>query len=331
MKIGPARFALPVIAAACVGLSLAPVPLSAAPAIGEQAPAFTGTDTRGTTHALGDYHGKVVVLEWTNHECPYTVKHYDSGNMQALQKEATGDGAVWLSVISSAPGAQGHVSAEGADELTETRDAAPTAVLLDPSGDIGRLYGAKTTPHMYVIDRDGTPADLLGDLMGVVENRLREKIMDKFDKLEPGVLEAALAASQQRMKSRIREDKDIAEAQSFIRKKKIRKELNGQLLASLLREKKQAHFCVGFAEMAGVDYLAAKRALEHESPDGLALICKAAGIEKALFVSLAVLREGAQTNAFSKARDLGALYERVSRSEAERVLRFWRMRKDMAA
>src|SRR5690606_17683222 len=94
-------------------------------------------------------------LEWTNHGCPYVRRHYDSGNMQALQEEATGAGAVWLSVVSSPPGTQGHVDGPEADELTTSRDARPTAVLLDPKGQVARLYEARTTPHMYVIDPDG--------------------------------------------------------------------------------------------------------------------------------------------------------------------------------
>jgi hypothetical protein len=100
--------------------------------------------------------GTPVILEWTNHDCPYVRKHYESGNMQALQKEARDAGYVWLSVISSAPGKQGHVSPAEADELTAGRGAAPTAVLLDVDGAMGRAYGAKTTPHMFVIDGAGT-------------------------------------------------------------------------------------------------------------------------------------------------------------------------------
>jgi peroxiredoxin len=126
-----------------------------APELGKPAPTFEGVDSHGKPHALADYRGKVVVLEWTNHGCPYVGKHYGTGNMQALQKEAAEKGVVWLSVISSAPGTQGHVSPKQANELTETRDAAPAAVLLDPEGEIGQLYAAKVTPHMYVIDVQG--------------------------------------------------------------------------------------------------------------------------------------------------------------------------------
>ena len=128
----------------------------AAPEIGAPAPAFTGVDTAGKTWALEDLAGQPVVLEWTNHDCPYVEKHYGAGNMQALQREATDAGYVWLSVISSAPGTQGHVSAAQADALTAERDAAPTAVILDTDGSIGRAYRARTTPHMYLIDETGT-------------------------------------------------------------------------------------------------------------------------------------------------------------------------------
>ncbi len=131
-------------------------PAHAEPATGAPAPDFVGTDTKGKAHRLSDLKGKRVVLEWTNHDCPFVRKHYGAGNMQATQKDARGKGAIWLSVISSAPGLQGHVTPAEADQLTETRGAAPDAVLLDPSGQIGRLYGAVTTPHMFIIDMDGT-------------------------------------------------------------------------------------------------------------------------------------------------------------------------------
>jgi len=127
----------------------------AAVSVGQPAPDFSGVDTRGQTHSLSDFAGKTVVLEWTNHDCPYVVKHYSAGNMQRQQKAATEEGVIWLSVISSAPGKQGHVEPAEADRLTQSRNASPTAVILDPSGEIGRAYGARTTPHMYVIDGEG--------------------------------------------------------------------------------------------------------------------------------------------------------------------------------
>lgn len=138
-----------------VALGAASSSVLASPNVGETAPDFVGTDTKGKQHKLSDLRGKTVILEWTNHGCPYVKKHYGAGNMQALQKKAKADGIVWLSVISSAPGTQGHVDGSAADKLTADRGAAPSAVLLDPEGKIGRLYGAQTTPHMYIITPDG--------------------------------------------------------------------------------------------------------------------------------------------------------------------------------
>lgn len=138
---------------------------------GKPAPDFSGRDSYGRLHSLEQYRGQTLVLEWTNHDCPYVVKHYSSGNMQKLQKEAARQDVAWLSVISSKPGAQGHVSPERANELTRSRGAAPTAVLLDETGDIGRLYGATTTPHMYVIDPEGHLV-----YMGAIDNRRSTKL-----------------------------------------------------------------------------------------------------------------------------------------------------------
>lgn len=129
---------------------------AAGPVLGQPAPPFTATDSNGKTVSLTDFRGKVVVLEWTNHECPFVQRHYESGNMQALQKAATADGVIWLSIVSSAPKEQGNVTPAEANKLTASRGAVPTAVLLDPMGTIGHLYGAKTTPHMFVIDAAGT-------------------------------------------------------------------------------------------------------------------------------------------------------------------------------
>jgi peroxiredoxin len=134
---------------------LAARPAWAAAKVGEAAPAFTINATSGSPVSLASHKGKLVVLEWTNHECPYVRKHYESGNMQGLQREATGQGVVWLTVISSSPGTQGFVTAPQADELTTSRKAAPTAVLLDPTGVAGKAYGATNTPHMYVVDKAG--------------------------------------------------------------------------------------------------------------------------------------------------------------------------------
>jgi len=123
---------------------------------GDTAPDFTLTDSNGQSVSLSDYAGKQVVLEWTNHECPFVRKHYSSGNMQATQKAITDEGVVWLSVISSAPGKQGYVKGDEANELTESRGAHPTRVLLDPTGEVGRLYGATATPQLVVMDAEHT-------------------------------------------------------------------------------------------------------------------------------------------------------------------------------
>jgi len=123
--------------------------------VGDAAPGFTGTDSHGQTHKLSDYRGKFVVLEWTNNGCPYTRKHYNSGNMQSLQKEWTARGVVWLTILSSAPGEQGYMTASEENAYIARVHAAPTAAILDPTGAIGREYSARTTPHMFVIDPSG--------------------------------------------------------------------------------------------------------------------------------------------------------------------------------
>src|SRR5215469_10978522 len=124
--------------------------------VGDPAPDFTATDSNGKPHHLADYKGKYVVLEWHNQGCPYTRKHYESGNMQRLQKEWTGKGVMWFTVISSAPGTQGYVTASEENDYVKRMHAVPTAVLLDSDGTVGHLYAAKTTPHMYIIDPKGT-------------------------------------------------------------------------------------------------------------------------------------------------------------------------------
>ncbi len=182
-----------------------------------------------------------------------------------------------------------------------------------------------------LVDRHDTPADLLNDLMMVVEAKLREKILQRFDDLEPGVLEAALAASHDRLANRIAEDREVAEAQKFVRAKKLRNQLDGSLLASLLREGEITKFCVAFADMTGVDYHTARRAYEAEDVDALTLVSKAAGLEKTLFVTIAVLRAGAREDAFSKASELGKIYDALDTASAQRALRFMKARRAAAA
>ena len=123
---------------------------------GAAAPDFTLTDTSGASHKLSDFKGKTVVLEWVNHGCPFVVKHYSKGNMQGLQADYTSKGVVWLSICSSAEGKQGYNTAEGWQKLNAEKGGKATAILLDPEGTVGKLYGAKTTPHMYVINAEGT-------------------------------------------------------------------------------------------------------------------------------------------------------------------------------
>ena len=126
------------------------------PDLGKTAPDFTVTDTKGAAVKLSSFKGKLVVLEWSNHQCPYVRKHYGSGNMQKTQAAARDLGVVWITIISSAPGEQGHVNAAEADKLTAERNAKPVHVVLDPRGQIGRLYAAKVTPHMFIIGTDGS-------------------------------------------------------------------------------------------------------------------------------------------------------------------------------
>lgn len=134
----------------------------AAAQLGAPAPGFTLTSANGDAVSLADFRGKIVVLEWTNHDCPFVRKHYNSGTMQSLQRDARAGGVVWLTIISSAPGEQGHVSRAEAQRLSASRGATPTAVLFDPDGKTGRAYGARTTPHMYIITADGKLAYMGG-------------------------------------------------------------------------------------------------------------------------------------------------------------------------
>lgn len=133
---------------------------------GKPAPDFALKDSAGKTVKLSDFKGKTVVLEWTNQDCPYVRKHYGTGNMQELQKDAAKKDVVWLTISSSAPGRQGHVTGLEADELTKTRDAAPAAFLHDLDGRVGHAYDARVTPHMYVIDKAGLVA-----YMGAIDDK----------------------------------------------------------------------------------------------------------------------------------------------------------------
>lgn len=153
------RERIPVIlgAAAAAAITAGALIVSSASAAppGNAAPAFKEVNTAGKEVSLADFKGKTVILEWTNDGCPFVKKHYNSNNMQETQAAATQDGVVWLTVISSKPGSQGYVNGAQADKLTTDRGAKPTHVLLDPDGSMGKAYGAKVTPHMYIITPDG--------------------------------------------------------------------------------------------------------------------------------------------------------------------------------
>ena len=152
-------------------------PSAATPKVGEPAPAFTAVDTRGASHSLEAYRGQWVVLEWVNHECPYTKKHYKSidggpGNTQAMQRDYA-KRVVWLSVVSSAPGKQGFTTAAEADVLTQEKGAAPTALIRDTTGTLGRLYGARNTPQYAIIDAQGVLR-----YAGAIDDKPSSKVKD---------------------------------------------------------------------------------------------------------------------------------------------------------
>jgi hypothetical protein len=168
------------------------LPVFAAVEPGDTAPDFTLTDVQGQKHSLSDYKGKYVVLEWNNPECPFVHKHYDSGNMQKLQKEERAKGVVWLTINSASANRQGDVPADQLEKYVQDNHADPTAYMRDPDGTVGHLYGAKTTPHMFVIAPDGKliyeggidnkptpdPADIPG-ATNYVRNALDESMSGK--------------------------------------------------------------------------------------------------------------------------------------------------------
>lgn len=142
-------FAGVILAAGFTGLVCADVE------VGKAAPDFSLTDSNGQVHLLSQYKGKFVVLEWLNYDCPFVKKHYNSGNMQTLQKAYTDKSVVWLSIISSVPGKEGYYEPVEVNKMSTEKGASPTAVLLDPQGEAGRLYGAQTTPHMFIVNPEG--------------------------------------------------------------------------------------------------------------------------------------------------------------------------------
>jgi peroxiredoxin len=180
------------LATLSVALAFAPIARSAAADLGQPAPAFRLTDLDGQAHALADCAGKYVVLEWTNYECPFVQKHYRSGNLQAMQKDYAAKGVLWFSVNSSAPGKQGHYTvAEWQGRAAEMKNAS-TAILLDPEGSVGKAYGAKTTPHCFIIDPKGTLV-----YMGAVDDKPSTSTADVANALNyvREVLDAGLAGT----------------------------------------------------------------------------------------------------------------------------------------
>ena len=144
------------LAIALGGTALADKTKEATAEIDKKAPVFSLTDAAGEEHSLGDFEGKYVVLEWTNMDCPFVRKHYDSGNMQSLQNAYAEKDVVWLRICSSAPGQQGHMESDVLEKRIDEEKSMATAYLIDADGAVGRMYGAKTTPHMFVIDGEGT-------------------------------------------------------------------------------------------------------------------------------------------------------------------------------
>jgi peroxiredoxin len=173
-KLAPA---VAIVAALVTGIALSIDRTSAigtsSPRPGAPAPAFSAPDIAGRTVNLADYTGKIVILEWTNDGCPFVGKHYDSGNMQALQRKYTGEGNVWLTIASSAPGEEGYVTPAAAKADIARWRAAPTDYLFDPDGAVGHLYDARATPHMVVIDRSGRIA-----YMGAIDDTPSTRLAD---------------------------------------------------------------------------------------------------------------------------------------------------------
>jgi uncharacterized protein (DUF2336 family) len=182
-----------------------------------------------------------------------------------------------------------------------------------------------------LVERENMPTDLLSDLMLSVNTQLRDRILERFDDVDPDELEQAMAASHRRLSDRLQADQEQVDAKTYIRTKAMRKQLDGALIAGLLRRREMVKFYAGFSEMAKVDLIAARRAIEQECIDPLALICKAAGFDKALFVTLAVLRNASHNTGLEQATELDELYRNIEPTDAERAIRFWRMRKDLAA
>ncbi len=144
--------------------------------VGERAPDFSVVDAHGNVHNLSDYEGQYVILEWLNHGCPFVKKHYDGNNMQEMQRRYTEEGVIWLSVVSSAPGTQGYMEPDETIETMEAKNAAPTAILLDVDGTMGRAYDARVTPHMYIINPEG-----ILEFNGAIDDKPTARLRDLED------------------------------------------------------------------------------------------------------------------------------------------------------
>lgn len=179
-----------------VTLPLIPALASAAPAIGAQAPDFALPDQDGNVRRLSEFRGRTVVLEWTNHDCPFVRKHYNSSNMQTLQRDAASRNIVWLSMASSPQGEQGYVTGPEAKALTASRNAAPAAVILDHRSQAARAYAATTTPGMYVIDAEGRLR-----YMGAIDS-IRSTRVEDVPRAEPFLRDAMIAVQEGRQLER---------------------------------------------------------------------------------------------------------------------------------
>lgn len=176
-----------------LGLVTLAAGVRSAPEIGKAAPAFTLPDTRGAEHSLAQYRGQWVVLEWLNYGCPYVQKHYRTGNIPGQQEKWRDRGVVWLAVVSSAPGEQGHLEPARMNAESKKKGSNASAVLLDPAGTVGRMYGAMTTPHMFVINPEGTLV-YMGGIDDVPSPRDRD--LERARQLVDVALEEATAGQQ---------------------------------------------------------------------------------------------------------------------------------------
>lgn len=192
---------------------------------------------------------------------------------------------------------------------------------------------AETNPdfHAPLVDRKEMPTDLLNDMLTVVESRLRDQILQKFDGVDPDELQQAIDASHARLESRLSNDKDADEAKRFVNAMKLRRQLDGALLVRLLREGQMMRCAAGLSIMTDTDLGTAKRALESPSIDPLCLLCKAGGLDRTLFVTLSVMRNAGKGDALRDAREYGRLFDELSEREAQRAMRFMTMRKNASA